>query len=58
MLLAPYVCFHIFSKVQATEWTPIGKTAAHSAYDIFSWYKYLIVNLDFSHLIFGIGIFF
>ena len=23
---------------------------AHSAYDMFSWYKYLIVNLVFSHL--------
>ena len=29
---------------------PIGKIAAHSAYDIFSWYKFLIVNLVFSHL--------
>ena len=28
-----------------------GKIAAHSAYDMFSWYKYmyLIVNLVFSH---------
>ena len=25
--------------------TTIGKTAAHSAYDMFSWYMYLIVNL-------------
>ena len=24
--------------------------AAHSAYDMFSWYKYLIVSLFFSHL--------
>ena len=30
-----------------TEWPPIGKIAAHSAYDMFSWYKYLIVNLVF-----------
>ena len=30
----------------ATYW----KIAAHSAYDMFSWYKYLIVNLVFSHL--------
>ena len=36
VLLAPYVCFHIFS-----EWPPIEKKAAHSAYDMFSWYKYL-----------------
>ena len=26
---------------------PIGKIAAYSAYDMFSWYKYLIVNLVF-----------
>ena len=35
MLLAPYVCFHIFNKVKLTEWPPIGKIAAHSAYDMF-----------------------
>ena len=46
MLLAPYVFYHIFS----LEWPPIGKIAAHSAYNMFSWYKYLIVNLVFSHL--------
>ena len=33
-----------------TERPPIGKIAAHSAYDVFSWYKCLIVNLAFSHL--------
>ena len=27
----------------------IGKIAAHSAYEMFSWYKYLIVSLFFSH---------
>ena len=27
-----------------------GKKAAHSAYDVFSWNKYLIGNLVFSHL--------
>ena len=31
----------------ATYWPPIGKIAAHSAYDMFSSYKYLIVNLVF-----------
>ena len=36
----------IFS-VKVTHWPPIGKIAAHSAYDMFSWYKYLIVNLFF-----------
>ena len=35
VLLAPYVCFHIFSQVKVTEWPPIGKIAAHSAYDMF-----------------------
>ena len=58
MLLVPYVCYHIFSYVKVTEWSPIGKIAAHSAYDMFSWYKYLIVNLGFPTSIFGVGIFF
>ena len=35
VLLAPYVCFHVFSQVKVTEWPPIGKIAAHSAYDMF-----------------------
>ena len=55
MLLAPYVGFHIFSYVKVTEWPPIGKIAAHSAYEMFSWYKYLIVSLVFSHLGFWSG---
>ena len=55
MLLAPYVCVHIFSKVKVTEWPSIGKIAAHSAYEMFSWYKYLIVSLVFSHLGFWSG---
>ena len=38
-----------------TEWPPIGNIAAHSAYDMFLWYKYLIVNLVFSHLGFWSG---
>ena len=50
--------FHGFSKVLVTEWPPIGKIAAHSAYDMFSSYKYLIVNLVFSHLVFLSGNFF
>ena len=29
--------------VKVTEWPPIGKIAAHSAYETFLWYKYLIV---------------
>ena len=36
-------------------WPPIGKIAAHSAYNMFSWYKYLIVNLVFSYLGFWSG---
>ena len=36
--------------VKVTEWPPIGKITAHSAYEMFSWYKYLIVSLVFSHL--------
>ena len=55
MLLAPYVCLRIFSYVKVTEWPPIGKIAAHSAYEMFSWYKYLIVSLVFSHLGFWSG---
>ena len=30
-----------------TEWPPIGKIAAHSAYEMFLWYKYLIVRPRF-----------
>ena len=30
--------------------------AAHSAYDMFSKYKYLIVNIIFSTSVFGVGI--
>ena len=48
-----YVC--IFFSVKVTEWPPIGKIAAHSAYEMFSWYKYLIVSLVFSHLGFWSG---
>ena len=44
VLLAPYVCFHILVKLRNF----IGKIAAHSAYDMFSLYKYLIVSLVFS----------
>ena len=47
--------FTYFCYVLVTEWPPIGKIAAHSAYE---WYKYLIVNLVFSHLCFWSGSFF
>ena len=36
----------------ATYW----EIAAHSAYDMFSKHKYLIVNLVFLTLVFGVGI--
>ena len=41
--------------VKVTEWPPIRKIAAHSADEMFSWYKYLIVSLVFSHLGFWSG---
>ena len=47
VLFAPYVRFHIFSIVLVTEWPPIGEIAAYSAYVVFSWYKYLVINLVF-----------
>ena len=47
VLLAPYVCLHIFSSVKVTGWPPVGKMAAHSAYEVFSWYGRLIVGLFF-----------
>ena len=43
------MCVFIFL-VKVTEWPPIGKIAAHSAYEMFSWYQYLIVGLVFSRL--------
>ena len=59
VLLAPYVCFHIFSWVWVAEWPPVGKITGHSAYDMFLWCKYLIVNLVFfPSRFFGVGIFF
>ena len=33
--------FHFLVKV--TEWQPIGKIVANSAFEMFSWYNYLIV---------------
>ena len=44
-----------YKKVKVTEWPPIGKIAAHSAYEVFSWCKCLIVSLVFSHLGFWSG---
>ena len=42
-----YSYIRIFSYVYVTEWLPVGKIAAHSVYEVFSWYKYLIVSLFF-----------
>ena len=36
VLFAPYVHLNTFSFVWVTEWPPIGKIAAHSAYDMYS----------------------
>ena len=44
MLFEPYVHFHVFISVPVTEWG----IASHSAYNMFSWYKYLSVILVFS----------
>ena len=41
--------------IMVTEWPPIGKITAHLTYDIFSWYKYLIVNLVFPTSVFWSG---
>ena len=45
--------FSYFRYVKVTEWPPIGKIAAHSAYEMFSWYRCLIVGLVF----FQVGVF-
>ena len=42
-------------KFRFTGWPPIGKIAAHSAYEMYSWYKYLIFSLVFSRLGFWSG---
>ena len=45
-----------FAKMAIASANPsIGKIAAHSAYEMFSWNKYLIVSLFFSHLGFWSG---
>ena len=41
--------------VKVTECPPIGKIAAHSAYEMFLWYRCLIVSCFFSHLGFWSG---
>ena len=39
--------FIFFVKSRSLSGHLLGKIAAHLAYDMFSWYKYLIVNLVF-----------
>ena len=51
------MCVFMFL-VKVTEWPPIGKIAAHSAYDVFHGIKYMIVILVFPTSVFGVGIFF
>ena len=60
ILLCCWLFMYVFIfLVKLTDWPPIGKIAAHSAYEMFSWYKYLIVSLVFSHFgFFGVGFFF
>ena len=58
MLFEPYVCFHIFIQVRVNEWPPIWEIAVHSAYNMFSKYKYLIVILVFPTSVFWSGYFF
>ena len=41
--------------VKVTEWPPIGKNSCSFGLRYVSWYKYLIVNLVFSHLGFWSG---
>ena len=53
MLFEPYVRFHISVQFGYVS----GRLLGDSAYDMFSWYKYLSVILVFSHLSFyGVGI--
>ena len=52
-----FMCVFIFL-VKVTEWPPIRKIAAHSAYDMFHGITYLIVILVFPTSVFGVVIFF
>ena len=53
MVLCCWCLVYVFIfLVKVTDWPPIRKRAAHSAYELFSWYKYLIVSVFFFHLLF------
>ena len=56
VLLAPYVCFHISNKVKVTEWPPIGRIAAHSAYDMFLGVSAWLLVWSFPTSVFGVGV--
>ena len=56
MLLAPYVCFIIIFLIKVTEWPPIGKIAAHSAYDMFHGISTWLLVWFFPTSVFGVGI--
>ena len=47
MLLEPYVRFSYFYLSSGNRVVAYWERAAHSAYDMFFKYKYLIVNLNF-----------
>ena len=44
--------------VKVTEWPPIGKIAAHSAYDMFHGISTRLLVWFFPTSVFGVGIFF
>ena len=51
-----HVRFHILYLSSGNKVVAYWEIAAHSAYDMFSKYKYLIVNLAFPTSDFGVGI--
>ena len=53
MLLELCVRFHSSNYVCVTEWPPIWEIAAHSAYEMFSKYKYLFFFFFFFFFFFG-----
>ena len=49
------MCVFIFL-IKVTEWPPIGKIAAHSAYDIFHGISTCLIVWFFPTSVFGVGI--
>ena len=47
-----YVFIFLVKVTECSEWPPIRKIAAHSAYDMFHGIKYLIVSLVFPTSVF------